>query len=94
MGQAGYMSDIRAGAIELWGNVQQIPIGTGTATADTARLARPPGAWTHSGLRTPGFSFGQQGFSGSFEDTDRLPLPPCRLVSATIGRDMSNDLVS
>lgn len=54
MGQAGYMSDVRAGTIEVWDNVQQLPMGTGPATADTARLARPPGAWTHSGLRTPG----------------------------------------
>ena len=87
------MSDVRAGTIEVWDNVQQMPIGTGTATADTARLARPPGAWAHSGLRTPGYSRGQQGFSVSFDDTDRLPLPPSRLVSATIGRDMGNDLV-
>ncbi|MCV7090046.1 FHA domain-containing protein [Mycobacterium interjectum] len=87
------MSDVRAGTIEVWDNVQQMPMGAATATPDTARLARPPGAWAHSGLPTPGYSRSQQGFSGSFGDTDRLPLAPSRLVSATIGRDMSNDLV-
>ncbi|WP_156748666.1 FHA domain-containing protein [Mycobacterium sp. E3198] len=87
------MSDVRVGTIKVWDDVQQMPIGAGTATAGTARLARPPDAWAHSGLRTSGYSRSHPNFIERSDDTDRLPLAPSRLVSATIGRDMSNDLV-
>jgi hypothetical protein len=94
--QAGHMTDIRAGGINVWDNLQHMPTGTGTdwpRTADTARLARPPGTWAHSAPWPPGYSRGQLSLIRRPDDTDRFWLPPSRLVSATIGRDMSNDLV-